>query len=100
MINKLREARQAIKEFNPELAAKILSEIEAAAPPVLDGPEAEAVAIELRAIRDYAAAAGDGIAAAQLQLKELMQLTQTLGSYDRAGNRRVEDISARTRQKY
>lgn len=97
---KLKSARAAIQAFEPERATKILLDLEASG--ALESPKTDAqpIADELRAIREFAAAARDGVAAAQEHLKELMQLSQSLGTYDKAGNKQVRDLSTQALRKF
>lgn len=97
---KLRSARAAILAFEPERATKILLDLEASGKLQSSENDAHMIANELRAIGELAAAARDGVAAAQDQLKELMQLSQSLGTYDKAGNRQIRDLSAQALRKF
>lgn len=97
----LKAARAAIQAFEPEQASELLKAFERAHDPEKADPaQARLIATELRAIRDLAAAARDGVASAQEQLKQLMVLAQSLDTYDKAGNRLVQSTAFQPVRKF
>lgn len=101
LLDRLKAARQAIQNFEPERAEALLHDIEAEHPPHrLPPDEARLVAAELRAIATMAEAARDGVAQAQQQIKQLLALAQSLGTYDRAGTLQVQQVAPKPVRKF
>ena len=101
LLDKLKSARDAIQSFRPEQAEAMLRDIETDHPPETLAPEeARRVATELRAIAMMAEAARDGVAQAQQQIKQLLALSQSLGTYDRDGTRQVQELAPKPVRKF
>ena len=92
-IENLKNARTALLAFEPAKAEEYLRKFEAE---LVDGrlpPEAVAhCAAELSTIRELAGAACEGVAAAQRQLTEILKLSRNLDTYDKAGQKKVEQV--------
>lgn len=94
----LQAARKAIRELDPQRADDLLHQFESA--PFAASDDKDAIAQELLAIRELAAAALDGVAAAHEQLKQLLARAQTLDTYDKSGNRQMRDMSIQLARKF
>lgn len=101
LLDKLKSAREALHAFQPERADALLKDIETDHPlHKLPADEARAVAAELRTLSILAEAARDGVAQAQQQIKQLLTLSQSLGTYDRAGARQVQQVAPKPVRKF
>ncbi len=92
-IENLKNARAALLAFEPAKAEEYLRKFEAE---LRDRRlPADAVAhctAELSSIRELAGAACEGVAAAQRQLTEILKLSRNLDTYDKAGQKKVEQV--------
>lgn len=97
----LYHARAALTAFEPTVAEDSLRKFEIALN--TDGLALEETArckIELSAIRDLAKAAQEGVAAAQHQFREILDLTRRLDTYDKAGQRQAEQVAPVSARKF
>lgn len=101
VIDRLRDARKAINALDAVRALAILRDCEAELERArLTRSDREAVARELEAIRDIAAAAREGVAQAQAQILDLIRAARNLDSYDSAGQRHVEEVVPRATHRF
>lgn len=101
MIERLRAARTAISGLDPQRALTILQDCEVELGQArLARSDRKAVARELEAIRDIAAAAREGVALARAQLLDLVQAAGNLDSYDSEGQRHVQDVVPRPAHRF
>lgn len=101
LLDHLKRARAALIAFDPALAESSLTRFEAG---LLAGEmtpdQVEPCSAELSAIRDLAQAAKTGVANAQQQLREILDLSRRLDTYDKAGKRKAESVSPLSARKY
>ncbi|MTH32984.1 hypothetical protein GL279_00025 [Paracoccus limosus] len=101
VLDKLRAARRAIQQFEPAEATALLQQFEAGfSQERLDPVQARLVEAELQAIAILAEAARDGVAQAQQQVRQLVALSQSLGTYDKSGMRQVQQTAQRPVRKF
>lgn len=97
----LQQARQAIIEFNPDLANVILNKIETTLPHAqLSVSEAETYMSKLQEISGLAQAAKDGVSAARQRLIEAANTAKNFDTYDRSGKKREKRITTRSNKKF
>lgn len=101
MLDMLVDAREAIQNFQPQRASALLEEFERQYPlQKMNKTQADHVATELRTIATMAEAAREGVAQAQQQIRQLLALSQSLGTYDRSGTLQVQQTAARPVRKF
>ncbi|WP_323717985.1 hypothetical protein [Paracoccus aminovorans] len=84
----LEQAQRYLLASEAELALKKMQDFEEALlSGRLENGQVQAYAQGLQAVRDLAAAAREGIAAARRQIEEILALSRKLDTYDRQGNR-------------
>ncbi len=97
----LQQVRAALTAFNPQAAEESLRSFEDEIK--TSGLTADAAALcqaELAEIRGLAEAAKDGVAAAQRQFREILELSRRLDTYDRSGNRKAEQVAPMATRKF
>lgn len=100
-LDHLRHARTALIGFDPALAEDSLRKFETAL--IAGDLTAEETALcesELSAIRDLAQAAKEGVATAQQQFREILDLSRRLDTYDKAGKRKEESVQPISARKF
>lgn len=101
MLDMLTKAREAIQDFEPQRASDILQEFESQYPlQEMSKAQALRVETELRTIATMAEAAREGVAQAQQQIRQLLTLAQTLGTYDRTGTLQVQQTAPKPVRKF
>lgn len=101
LLDHLKRARAALITFDPALAESSLTRFEAGLRSGEMTPDqVEPCSAELSAIRDLAQAAKTGVANAQQQLREILDLSRRLDTYDKAGKRKAESVSPISARKY
>ena len=101
MLDMLADAREAIQNFQPQRASALLETFESQYPlQKMSKAQADRVEAELRKIATMAEAAREGVAQAQQQVKQLLALSQSLGTYDRTGALQVQQTAPRPVRKF
>lgn len=97
----LKIARWAVKTLRPQDAIQCLEELRADLDASAIGPDESAlIEIELRQIRNLSEGVMTGISSARDLLRQLNELAQSCGTYDRDGRRLTHRVTLPAAQKF